>query len=704
MKQFFLIVLALLTILIGVSILPDLFREIKAKRKINKNDALTLAGLMLAIIPFALLLPNASVEFTQKAYSIEEESTNTPDNTKRIIIQLKNRQLFPVTVEVDTSTNVTSGNAAEAEDFENISQLIRLHVFRPSTEITFQPLPDASYEGDEVVILRLSNPTNADLGSVSEVPITIKDNDPEPEIHFSAKEYQVTEPAAEQSVTTIDIPVTLTAASGFPVTVEYSTRLIQGNATPNVDYVDQVGVLTFAPGETEESIQIPILKDTLDEPEEKIEIVLRRAEGAKLGSGDILSTLLFIKDNDELPVLSFALDEFVVQESMETAVINLQLTPPSEQEISVNYVATYNGNQLVNSTLTFNGQDTTQSIPIPLSFQNTADEPNKTVQVTLQNLQNAKFATGDTLTTNLVVEDDDQPPTVQFANDAIQIVDEDEGVVQIDLTLSTLSGYVPEVHYLVNADTSTTVSDDFTLDTNQTIQFDGITENSLTLTLNDDTETEATESIILTLSDPIYATLGSPLIKVIQIRDDDGSCTPRPFVDKDNDGAVDTPINLRFNQSGLDLYPEPFSAANKSVDQDDIQCVLTILFAEDSTDKWYQVRLAESGDIGWIKSSTDVTELIVPVEIAFNGATAVHLESQPGSRKAEGALACEDARKGCGQAYVLGLTAQSTVNDLLWLQVILRNHDRGWIQASRFQGLDLPYLRENLPEINIQSE
>ena len=121
---------------------------------------------------------------------------------------------------------------------------------------------------------------------------------------------------------------------------------LHGNATPNVDYVDQVGVLTFDPGETEESIQIPILKDTLDEEQEKIEVVLRQADGAKLEGGDILSTLLFIEDNDDHPIVSFAAKRVVVKESAETAVINLQLSAPSGQDISVDYVATHKGNQL----------------------------------------------------------------------------------------------------------------------------------------------------------------------------------------------------------------------------------------------------------------------------------------------------------------------------------------------------------------------
>ena len=53
---------------------------------------------------------------------------------------------------------------------------------------------------------------------------------------------------------------------------------------------------------------------------------------------------------------------------------------------------------------------------------------------------------------------------------------------------------------------------------------------------------------------PISATLGSPLIKIIQINDDDGSCTPRPRVDRDNDGEKDFGVTLLFRERNLDLY------------------------------------------------------------------------------------------------------------------------------------------------------
>ena len=66
-----------------------------------------------------------------------------------------------------------------------------------------------------------------------------------------------------------------------------------------------------------------------------------------------------------------------------------------------------------------------------------------------------------------------KPPVVQFANDNVRVVDEDQGTVEIKLALSDPSDFTPEVTYVVNDETSTAVSDDFSLATTKAVKFDG---------------------------------------------------------------------------------------------------------------------------------------------------------------------------------------------------------------------------------------
>ncbi len=73
------------------------------------------------------------------------------------------------------------------------------------------------------------------------------------------------------------IPMVRLGSNTVPATVHYTTRDV--TATAGKDYVSQSGTITFAPLETEKTIQIPILTDTEDEFDETLEVVVTAAEG-----------------------------------------------------------------------------------------------------------------------------------------------------------------------------------------------------------------------------------------------------------------------------------------------------------------------------------------------------------------------------------------------------------------------------------------
>jgi hypothetical protein len=84
------------------------------------------------------------------------------------------------------------------------------------------------------------------------------------------------------------------------VTVDYST--IDGTATSGQDYVATAGTLTFAAGQTNQTILVPILNDGWVEGSEVLRITLSNpSEGALLGSPN--SVNIRIRDNDTGTVL-----------------------------------------------------------------------------------------------------------------------------------------------------------------------------------------------------------------------------------------------------------------------------------------------------------------------------------------------------------------------------------------------------------------
>ncbi len=78
--------------------------------------------------------------------------------------------------------------------------------------------------------------------------------------------------------TTLDFTVTLSHPASGPVTVAYATS--DGSATAGADYTAASGTLTFAPGETEQTVAVTILDDAHDEGEETFTLTLRNPSSA----------------------------------------------------------------------------------------------------------------------------------------------------------------------------------------------------------------------------------------------------------------------------------------------------------------------------------------------------------------------------------------------------------------------------------------
>lgn len=91
------------------------------------------------------------------------------------------------------------------------------------------------------------------------------------------------------------VAVTLDQATSNQVSVFYK---VSGTAMGNGDYQLQNGVLTFAPGQTRNTLTIPITNDTKAEGDETVTITLSDPQNAMLGQ--TLFTLT-IHDNDPVP-------------------------------------------------------------------------------------------------------------------------------------------------------------------------------------------------------------------------------------------------------------------------------------------------------------------------------------------------------------------------------------------------------------------
>ena len=108
---------------------------------------------------------------------------------------------------------------------------------------------------------------------------------------------------------TVSIPISIDEAAGSNITVNYETATGSGDgaATADSDFeATTTGTTTIVAGQTTGAINIPILDDFLDEPDESFTVTITGADHAELSTtaADLTNTVT-ITDND-VPELSIS--------------------------------------------------------------------------------------------------------------------------------------------------------------------------------------------------------------------------------------------------------------------------------------------------------------------------------------------------------------------------------------------------------------
>ena len=118
------------------------------------------------------------------------------------------------------------------------------------------------------------------------------------------------------------------------------------------------------------------------------------------------------------PTIAFSSTSSTGAESVSSAALNIDLSYAATQSVSVNYTvtgtATGSGTDytLASGSLTINAGLTSGSISIAGIVNDSVDEPNETVIVTLSSPTNATLGSNSVHT--YTITDNDNPPVVQF--------------------------------------------------------------------------------------------------------------------------------------------------------------------------------------------------------------------------------------------------------------------------------------------------
>jgi hypothetical protein len=387
--------------------------------------------------------------------------------------------------------------------------------FAPGTTartLAVQVKGDTVFEGDETFLVNLMSPVQATILDNQGVG-TILEDDAAGTFQFGAANFVVSEAA-----TSAIIKVTRTSGLAGGVTVTYLPS--DGSATLGADYTGASGVLTFAAYQTVATFSLGIVRDSNDELDETVLLRLASPTGplAMLGPQD--TAVLTITDNDAGGKLSFSAAAYSVNEPG-AATISVRRSGGIAGGVTVDYT-TGGGTAVAGTdyttaagTLTFGPGIATQTFAVQ-TLPDGFVEGNKTIALTLSPPMGGASLGTTSAAVLTIVEDD---PSVQFSLAAYSVSEASPRAVITVKRTGPLTA-TANVDY-TTSDGSANVGSDYLLSSGTLTFTPGITTRTFGVTLLPDTLVEGNQTVNLTLSGTVNASVGTPASALLTITEND---------------------------------------------------------------------------------------------------------------------------------------------------------------------------------------
>jgi hypothetical protein len=320
----------------------------------------------------------------------DDEATGTISNDDAAPLVTLAASPTTVSENAGTSTLTASLSASSTEDVTVELAYADANVTGPasivvpagdtSAGVTVTAVDNALDEPDRTVEISIDGVTNGTEDGTQAVTLTLTDDDAAPGL--SVADVSLAEGASGTSVMTFT--VSLGAASGNTVTVDYATS--DDTATAGSDYTAASGTLTFAPGETEQTVDVTVAGDAIVELDEAFTVTLSAPSNATISDSEATGTIT----NDDAATLSIA-DVTQAEGDAGASTFDFTVTLSAESDAAVDFTAS-----------TLDGTAEAGSDYVALSaapFTIAAGDTSATVQVTVSG--DAGFEPGETFTVTL---------------------------------------------------------------------------------------------------------------------------------------------------------------------------------------------------------------------------------------------------------------------------------------------------------------
>ena len=414
------------------------------------------------------------------------------------------------TVTVDYAAEEAQGEelaghpaAVSGGDFEPDTGTISFAPGESTATFTVNTLDDTVHEIDEVFAVRFSDPVGVGIDA-GFARGTIEDNEVPPAVSITDAP-----DAPEDGMLVFD--VALDGVSAQVVIVPY--RVVDGTATAGMDYEAKEGVLEIQPGDTSAQVEVVLIDDEVDEPNEHLGVVLGDVRFATVAVAEAAGTIL---DNDAPPVFSIVGGDGVEGSDIGFAVT---LAGVSSQSVTVEYAssdvtavadADY---RPVTGVLTFlAGEGSVRTVPVRL-LSDSADEDDETFRVTLSSPVGATLGVDSADGT---IIDVNEPPLLSVADAR----GPEGGELAFEVSLSGTSGRAVTVAYEF-LDATARAGEDYEATTGRLTIEPGESGIALPVSLVEDDIDEPDELFVLLLSSPVNAGLADQVaLGTIEDNDD----------------------------------------------------------------------------------------------------------------------------------------------------------------------------------------
>ena len=298
------------------------------------SSSITAANFTTSLAPVTSTSTPSSLEFSSSSYSANEGNSGTSEIVATVQRTGSSEGALSVQVELDTPSSATV-----SEDYiNNLPVTINFASGESSKTVSIPIVGDRIVEPDEQIKVKLVNPVGrVTLGSQQTATLTIINDDISiPSLlAFSSSNYSANEGnsgSPNQVVATVQRIGSREGAVSVQVQVETSST-----ATVSEDYINNQPVtINFASGEESKTVSIPIVGDTVVEPDEQINLKLVNPVGRGILGSQQTASFTIIND-DILPRVSIAaIDEAASETGNNPGSFRISRTGESRGSLTVN--------------------------------------------------------------------------------------------------------------------------------------------------------------------------------------------------------------------------------------------------------------------------------------------------------------------------------------------------------------------------------